>query len=158
MAERLFVATCATGELHRRRRTFSSRRHGSFRKERVVRRESLRSKRRWGTADDRRPAAREVLEETGYHARANGIAFLAERRHDRWSAPSLEICFYAEVLPAPRHRPSSEDGEQVVEWLSIDRAGVVMHLPRAIFLLTGERGRYILSEDTERAIERPNHL
>ena len=190
----------------------------------MFRRESLRSKRRWGTADDRRPAAdgsssysnergsivlnrsdlypvrvsaaicrdaallvvresrlgvetvnlpggapqigepldraaaSEVLEETGYHARATEIAFVAERCHDRWSAPSLEICFYAEVLPAPRRRPSSEDGEQVVEWLPIDRAEVVMHLPRAIFLLTGERGRYILSEDTARAIEWPNHL
>lgn len=103
-----------------------------------------------------RASAREVLEETGYQAFPTGIAFVAERRHDRWSAPSLEICFYAEILSTPRRRPASEDGAQVAEWLPIDCAEVMLHLPHTLFLLTGERGRYILPEDIERAIERPN--
>jgi len=103
-----------------------------------------------------RAAVREVLEETGYHAFPTEIAFVAETRHDRWSAPSLEICFYASILSAPRRRPASEDGAQVAEWMPIDRAEVVMHLPHALFLLTGERGRYILPEDIDRTIERPD--
>lgn len=100
-----------------------------------------------------RAGAREVLEETGYHVFPTDVAFAAERRHDRWSAPSLEICFYAELLSAVRHQPVSNDGAQVAEWLPMDSAEVTMHLPHTLFLSTGARGRFILAGERDLAKE-----
>ncbi|MGB6984923.1 MAG: NUDIX hydrolase [Candidatus Aquilonibacter sp.] len=90
-----------------------------------------------------RAVAREVLEETGYRINPTEIAFVAERRDDRWSASVLEICFYAEIVSEVRESIAHADGVVAAEWLPIDHADVRAHLPHAELFLARKRGRYI---------------
>jgi len=86
---------------------------------------------------------REVREETGYHVNPTEIAFVWERRDDRWSTPVLEICFYADIISEARDQPAADDGVFAVEWLPLDHRDVRHHMPYAAFFSTRRRGRYI---------------
>jgi 8-oxo-dGTP diphosphatase len=86
---------------------------------------------------------REVREETGYDVVSTEIAFVAERRSDRWDNPTLEICFYAEIITPVTHPPSHQDGIFAVDWLSLEHSDVRKHLPHASLFETSRRGRYI---------------
>ena len=88
-------------------------------------------------------AAREVLEETGYHVNPTEIAFVAERREDRWSEPVLEICFYADLFSELRDKPVAHDGVFAAEWLALDHSEIRRLLPHAELFSARKRGRYI---------------
>ena len=87
--------------------------------------------------------AREVLEETGYQVVPTEIAFVAERRADRWSQSVLEICFYAEIASTIRREPVPGDGVHAIEWLPLDHRDVRHHMPYAGLFLESKRGRYL---------------
>ncbi|HUA07959.1 MAG TPA: NUDIX hydrolase [Candidatus Acidoferrales bacterium] len=87
--------------------------------------------------------AREVLEETGYQINPTEIAFVAERREDRWSTSILEICFYAEIVSDVRISPIAHDSIHAVEWLALDHRDIRKHLPHADLFSARKRGRYI---------------
>jgi 8-oxo-dGTP diphosphatase len=86
---------------------------------------------------------REVLEETGYEIVPTEIAFVAERRRDRYSSSVLEICFYAEITSSIRRDPIPGDGVQAIEWLPLDHADVRHHMPHASMFAESKRGQYI---------------
>ncbi|HEX4014891.1 MAG TPA: NUDIX hydrolase [Candidatus Cybelea sp.] len=88
-------------------------------------------------------AIREVREETGYDIITTAIAFVSERRSERWDSSALEICFYAEVITPVKHPPSHRDGIFAVEWLSLTHSEVRKHLPHASLFESSKRGRYI---------------
>jgi len=90
-----------------------------------------------------RAVVREVLEETGYDVAPAEIAFVAERRSDRYSPSVLEICFYARIVSETRRDPAPGDGLQAVEWFPLDHPDVRHHLPHASFFAMTKRGRYI---------------
>ncbi|MDE2482062.1 MAG: NUDIX hydrolase [bacterium] len=95
-------------------------------------------------------AVREALEETGYEIETTEIAFVAERREDRWSTPVLEICFYAEITSEERHQPMPGDGAQTLEWLPLDHPDIRHHMPHAALFATHERGQYISAASPEK--------
>jgi 8-oxo-dGTP diphosphatase len=90
-----------------------------------------------------RAVVREVLEETGYHVNPTEIAFVAERREDRWSTSVLEICFYADIASDVRDAPVAHDSVYAVDWLSLDHRDIRRHLPHAELFSARKRGRYI---------------
>ena len=85
--------------------------------------------------------AREVLEETGYRVNPTEIAFVAERREDRWSTSVLEICFYADIISEVREKPVAHDGVFAAEWLPLDHADVRQYMPHADLFSVRKRGR-----------------
>jgi 8-oxo-dGTP diphosphatase len=87
--------------------------------------------------------AREVLEETGYRVNPTEIAFVAERREDRWSTSVLEICFYADIISEVREKPVAHDGVFAAEWLPLDHRDLRKHMPHAGLFSIRKRGRYI---------------
>ena len=87
--------------------------------------------------------AREVLEETGYEVIPSEIAFVAERRGDRWSQSVLEICFYAQLVPALRREPVPGDGVRAIEWLPLDHPDVRRHMRHVGLFRESKRGRYV---------------
>lgn len=87
--------------------------------------------------------AREVLEETGYEVAPADIAFVVERRNDRYSSSALEICFYAWITSQTRRDPVPGDGVQAVEWLPLDHPDVRRHMPHTSLFAMTRRGRYI---------------
>ncbi|HEX8805945.1 MAG TPA: NUDIX hydrolase, partial [Candidatus Aquilonibacter sp.] len=89
---------------------------------------------------------REVLEETGYHINPTEIAFVAERRDDRWSTVTLEICFYAEIVSGDRAKPVEQDAVFAVEWLPLDHREVRSNMPYAELFPSRKRGRYLRAE------------
>jgi len=89
--------------------------------------------------------AREVREETGYHINPTEIAFVAERREDRWSPSVLEICFYADIVSEIRDEPLAQDGVFAAEWLLLDHADIHRYLPHAELFSARKRGRYIVA-------------
>ncbi|HTZ55769.1 MAG TPA: NUDIX hydrolase [Candidatus Acidoferrum sp.] len=95
-----------------------------------------------------RAVVREVLEETGYDVNPTEIAFVAERREDRWSTSVLEICFYAEIVSDVRASPIAHDSIYAVEWLALDHPDVREHLPHADLFSVRKRGRYIDAAST----------
>ena len=86
---------------------------------------------------------REVREETGYDVLPTEVAFIAERRSDRWSPSVLEICFYATIASPARYEPASGDNVHAVEWLALDHPEVRRHMPHAELLAASKRGRYL---------------
>ncbi len=86
--------------------------------------------------------AREVLEETGYEVIPTEIAFVAERRSDRWDSSVLEICFYAQLASQVSKAPMSGDGEQIVEWLPLDHPDV-RGRPYSTVFRARRRGRFV---------------
>lgn len=86
---------------------------------------------------------REVREETGYDVVPTEIAFVAERRRDRWSPSVLEICFYAEIASPVRHQPASGDNVHAIEWLPLDHPDVRRHMAHADLFAGSKRGRYL---------------
>lgn len=94
---------------------------------------------------------REVLEETGYQVVPTEIAFIAERREDRWSTSLLEICFYADIVSDIRQAPVAHDSVYAVEWLALDHRDVRRHMPHAELFSARKRGRYIDAASTTTA-------
>ncbi|HTX57446.1 MAG TPA: NUDIX hydrolase [Candidatus Acidoferrales bacterium] len=90
-----------------------------------------------------RAVVREVLEETGYQINPTEIAFVAERRKDRWSASFLEICFYAEIVSDERAAPKAHDSIYSVEWLPLDHPDIRSQMPHIELFSTRRRGHYI---------------
>ncbi|HTU69972.1 MAG TPA: NUDIX hydrolase [Candidatus Baltobacteraceae bacterium] len=90
-----------------------------------------------------RAVVREVLEETGYEVVPTEIAFVAEKRSDRYSSSALEVCFYARIASRAQREPVSGDGVQVVEWLPLGHADLRRHLPHTALFAQSKRGRYI---------------
>lgn len=89
---------------------------------------------------------REVREETGYDIVPTEIAYVLEERSERWTEPSLEICFYAEIIG--RVEAAGPLGEQIraVEWRSLGDEGVLPALRYAKVFLASRKGRYINGE------------
>jgi ADP-ribose pyrophosphatase YjhB (NUDIX family) len=86
---------------------------------------------------------REVLEETGYHVNPTEIAFVAERRDDRWSPAMIEICFYADIVSDDRAKPIEHDRVFAIEWLPLDHRDIRQHMPFAELFSARKRGRYL---------------
>ena len=86
---------------------------------------------------------REVREETGYDVLTTEVAFIAERRSERWDASTLEICFYAEIVAPITHPPSHTDEVYAVDWLRLDHPDLRHHLPHTKLFEASKRGRYI---------------
>lgn len=86
---------------------------------------------------------REVREETGYDVIPTEIAFVAERRLDRWTQSVLEICFYARLLSSERHELMHSDNVHSAEWLALDHLDVRRHMPFAELFAESKRGRYM---------------
>lgn len=86
-----------------------------------------------------------VVRETrpGHRVAATGVVFIAERRENRWSPPTLEVCFYAELLARDREDPIPGDGVQTTEWLPIGDAEIRRHMPQATLFTFRGRGHYI---------------
>ena len=87
-----------------------------------------------------RAVVREVLEETGYRVNPTEIAFVAERRADRWSAAVLEICFYADVASDVPEKLISQDGIHAVEWLPLDHRDIRAFMPHVELFEARKRG------------------
>ena len=86
---------------------------------------------------------REVREETGYDVIPSEIAFVAERRTDRWAPSVLEICFYATLGSTIRYDPEPGDVIHEVEWLPLDHSEVRRHMAYAGLFAERKRGRYV---------------
>jgi ADP-ribose pyrophosphatase YjhB (NUDIX family) len=86
---------------------------------------------------------REVWEETGLRAVPTEIAFVAEGPNERWPAPTLEICFYAQI--ERRTDPPDRTGEQIVsvEWLTLDDPELLRFIPHVGEFRSSKRGRYV---------------
>lgn len=95
-------------------------------------------------------AVREVREETGYDVITSEIAFVAERRTERWGGAYLEVCFYAQITNQAVHPQMRHDGIFAVEWLPFEHSDVRLHLPHADMLEASMRGRF-LAESRENA-------
>lgn len=89
---------------------------------------------------------REILEETGYRINPTEIAFVVERRDDRWSDAMIEICFYADIVSDERAQPIERDGVFAIEWLPISHRDIRRHMPHAELFSARKRGRYLKAE------------
>ncbi|MFY9739885.1 MAG: NUDIX hydrolase [Candidatus Cybelea sp.] len=90
-----------------------------------------------------RAIVREVSEETGYDVVPTEIAFVAERRAERFGASTLEICFYATVAAALQRPQRAGENILSIEWLSIHDRALLRDIPHAALLGSNKRGRYI---------------
>jgi ADP-ribose pyrophosphatase YjhB (NUDIX family) len=90
-----------------------------------------------------RAVIREVREETGYDVVPAEIAFVAERRTERWGESTLEICFYAAVAAVAPRPPRIGENILGVEWLSVRDATLLRDIPHAALFSSSRRGRYI---------------
>ncbi len=89
-----------------------------------------------------RAVVREVREETGYEVVPTEIAFVAERRAERWEESVLEICFYAALVDAAQR--TAHAGEILgVEWVSVYDDRLLRDVPYADLFASSKRGRYI---------------
>jgi 8-oxo-dGTP pyrophosphatase MutT (NUDIX family) len=86
---------------------------------------------------------REVREETGYDVITTEVAFIAERRTQRWDSSTLEICFYAEIIAPITRAPVNDKAVWEAQWLALDHPNVRRHLPHVSLFESSRRGRYI---------------
>jgi 8-oxo-dGTP diphosphatase len=90
-----------------------------------------------------RAIVREVSEETGYDIVPTEIAFVAERRAERFGESTLEICFYATVTAVTQAPQRAGENILSIEWLSIHDRTLLRDVPHAALLGSNRRGRYI---------------
>lgn len=83
---------------------------------------------------------REIAEETRLEIAPTEIAYVLERRDDRWAEPTLEICFYANVVGESNAEPDPEILE--IEWVALQDKRLLAHVPDARGLENSSRGRY----------------
>lgn len=90
-----------------------------------------------------RALIREVREETGYEVVPKEIAFVAERRAERWAESTLEICFYVQIVASIQR--SARPGENIlsVEWVSVHDDDLLRDVPHSGIFASSKLGRYI---------------
>jgi 8-oxo-dGTP diphosphatase len=90
-----------------------------------------------------RAVVREVREETGYDVVPTEIAFVAERRAERWGESTLEVCFYAQVVNAVERHERVGENILGVEWLSVHNELLLRDVPYSDLFASSKRGRYV---------------
>ncbi len=83
---------------------------------------------------------REVAEETRLEIVPTEIAYVLERRDDRWAEPTLEICFYANVVGKSNAKADPEILE--IEWIELQDERLRALVPDTRGLENSSRGRY----------------
>jgi len=86
---------------------------------------------------------REVREETGCEVLPSDIACVAEGYNDRWSQPTLDVCFYARMQG--RVQAPERLGEYIVgiEWMALDDPSLLTFVPHVAGFKCSRRGRYV---------------
>jgi 8-oxo-dGTP diphosphatase len=93
---------------------------------------------------------REVREETGIDVVPTDIAFVVERKPERWGRATVELCFYARVIGGAVQTPRV--GEiNGIEWRNVDDPVVIALFPARPFAIGISKGKYAVEASDVRS-------